>query len=56
MLYNERTISDNDRRIIQEVAAKYGANRVILFGSNLSPNSEGHDIDIGVAGGGTAQL
>ena len=43
-------ITDKDRRIIAEVAAKYGAKRVVLFGSSLSPDRESRDIDIGVEG------
>jgi uncharacterized protein len=48
--YNDSMITDADRRVIGKLAAKYGAQRVILFGSSLSPSSEGHDIDIGVEG------
>ena len=43
-------ITDADRRIIETTAAKYGAERVVLFGSSLSPDQESRDIDIGVAG------
>ena len=43
-------ITDKDRRIIAEMAAKYGAKRVVLFGSSLSPDRESRDIDIGVEG------
>jgi len=43
-------IADKDRRIIVEMAAKYGARRVVLFGSSLSPDRESRDIDIGVEG------
>lgn len=43
-------ILDRDRQIIEQAAAKYGAKRVILFGSSLDPNAEAHDIDIGVEG------
>jgi len=43
-------IADRDRRIIKEIAAKYHAKRVVLFGSSLSPDSESRDIDIGVEG------
>jgi predicted nucleotidyltransferase len=43
-------ITDKDRKIIEEIAAKYGAERVVLFGSSLSPDRESRDIDIGVEG------
>jgi predicted nucleotidyltransferase len=43
-------IADRDRRIIKEIAAKYHAKRVVLFGSSLSPDRETRDIDIGVEG------
>lgn len=43
-------IADKDRRIIEELAARHGAKRVILFGSSLSSDKEGRDIDIGVEG------
>jgi predicted nucleotidyltransferase len=43
-------IADKDKRIIAEMAAKYGAKRVVLFGSSLLPDRESRDIDIGVEG------
>jgi predicted nucleotidyltransferase len=43
-------IADKDRRIIAEMAAKYRAKLVVLFGSSLSPEGESRDIDIGVEG------
>ncbi len=43
-------IADSDRRIIEKTAAKYGARRVVLFGSSLSPDKESRDIDLGVEG------
>ena len=43
-------IAERDRRIIKEIAAKYHAKRVVLFGSSLSPDRESRDIDIGVEG------
>jgi predicted nucleotidyltransferase len=43
-------IADRDRQIIKEIAAKYHAKRVVLFGSSLSPDRESRDIDIGVEG------
>jgi predicted nucleotidyltransferase len=43
-------IGDSDRQIIEEMAAKYHAKRVVLFGSCLSSQGESRDIDIGVEG------
>lgn len=43
-------ITDKDRQIIEEAAARYGAKRVILFGSSLSEDKASRDIDIGVEG------
>ncbi len=43
-------ITNRDRQIIEETAAKYHVKRVILFGSSLSPDKESRDIDIGVEG------
>jgi len=43
-------ITAKDRQIIEEMAAKYGAKRVVLFGSSLAPDRESRDIDIGVEG------
>ncbi len=43
-------ISDRDKQIIKETAAKYSVKRVVLFGSSLFPDKEGHDIDIGIEG------
>lgn len=43
-------ISDKDRQTIERLAAKYGAKRVLLFGSSLSPDKESRDLDIGVEG------
>ncbi len=43
-------ISEKDRQISEETVAKYHVNRVILFGSSLSPDKESRDIDIGVEG------
>ncbi len=48
--YTQRMIADRDRRIIEEIAAKYHAKGVVLFGSSLSPDKESRDIDIGVEG------
>lgn len=43
-------ITDTDKRLIQQIADKYRAKRVVLFGSSLSPEKDGKDIDIGVEG------
>ena len=43
-------ISDIDKQTIQQIAIKYHAKRVILFGSSLCPDRESRDIDIGVEG------
>jgi len=43
-------ITDTDKKIIEELARKYHAKRVLLFGSSLSPSWEYRDIDIGVEG------
>ncbi len=43
-------ITDKDRQMIKEIAAKYRAKRVLLFGSSLSDDKESRDIDIGVEG------
>ena len=43
-------ITDTDKQIIQQIADKYRVKRVVLFGSSLSPEKEGQDIDIGVEG------
>jgi len=43
-------IDDTDKKIIERVARKYGAKRVVLFGSSLSPGRESRDIDIAVEG------
>jgi predicted nucleotidyltransferase len=43
-------ITDTDKKIIEELARKYHAKRVVLFGSSLSPSREYRDIDIGVEG------
>jgi predicted nucleotidyltransferase len=43
-------ITDSDKKIIEELARKYHAKRVVLFGSSLSPSREYRDIDIGVEG------
>ena len=43
-------ITDTDKNIIEKLARKYHAKRVVLFGSSLSPTQEYRDIDIGVEG------
>jgi len=43
-------ITDSDKNIIEQLARKYHAKRVMLFGSSLSPTREYRDIDIAVEG------
>ena len=43
-------ITDANKRIIEQLARKYHAKRVVLFGSSLSPHQEYRDIDIAVEG------
>jgi predicted nucleotidyltransferase len=43
-------ITDTDKKIIEQLARKYHAKRVVLFGSSLSPARECRDIDIAVEG------
>ncbi len=43
-------ITDTDKNIIEKLARKYHAKRVVLFGSSLTPTQEYRDIDIGVEG------
>jgi predicted nucleotidyltransferase len=43
-------ITDADKKIIEQLARKYHAKRVLLFGSSLSPIREYRDIDIAVEG------
>ncbi|MBV6506946.1 MAG: hypothetical protein ILNGONEN_02534 [Syntrophorhabdaceae bacterium] len=43
-------IEDKDRKIIIEMAKRFGVKRVVLFGSSLCSDRESHDIDIGVEG------
>ncbi len=50
MWYNDGMIPDSDRQIIRQTAARYRAKRVILFGSSLSQDRAGRDIDIAVEG------
>jgi predicted nucleotidyltransferase len=43
-------ISEADKEKIRDIARKYNARRVLLFGSSLSPDKESRDIDIAVEG------
>jgi uncharacterized protein len=43
-------IDDADKKLIEQIARKYRAKRVVLFGSSLSPARESRDIDIAVEG------
>ena len=43
-------ISSDDRAKIVKIAKMYRVKRVMLFGSNVSPNVEGRDIDLAVEG------
>lgn len=43
-------ITDVDKAVIVDVAKKYRAGRVLLFGSSLSDRADAHDIDLGVEG------
>jgi len=43
-------ITDTDKKIIEQLARKYHAKRVVLFGSSLSSIQEYRDIDIAVEG------
>jgi len=43
-------ITDTDKKIIEQLARKYHAKRVVLFGSSLSPTQEYRDIDLAVEG------
>jgi len=43
-------ITDTDKKIIEQLARKYHAKRVVLFGSSVAPTREYHDIDIAVEG------
>ena len=43
-------ISSEDRAKIIKIAKMYRVKRVMLFGSNASPNFEGRDIDLAVEG------
>jgi uncharacterized protein len=43
-------ITDMDKAVIVDLARKYRAEKVLLFGSSLSDRIEARDIDLGVAG------
>ena len=43
-------ITEKDKRAILDIARKYCATRVVLFGSSLSDPKESRDIDIAVDG------
>lgn len=43
-------ITEKDKKIVQSLARKYNATRVLLFGSAISDNGEYNDIDIAVEG------
>ncbi len=43
-------ISEKDRKIIQQLSAKYHVKKVLLFGSSADPSKEGRDIDLAVEG------
>ena len=43
-------ITDADKNVIEHLARKYHAKRVMLFGSSLSSTQEYRDIDIAVEG------
>jgi uncharacterized protein len=43
-------IDETDKKTIEQIARRYHAKRVVLFGSSLSPDRESRDIDIAVEG------
>lgn len=43
-------LTTSDHLKIQEVSRKYHIKKVLLFGSNLAPDKENHDIDIAIEG------
>jgi len=43
-------LSDFDREVIETLARKYGAKRVILFGSSFLAEDVANDLDLGVSG------
>ena len=43
-------LTENEKKIIIEVAKKYKVTRLLLFGSNIRANRDSNDIDLGVDG------
>ena len=43
-------ITEKDKKTIQDIARKYHASRVLLFGSALSDTAESRDIDLAIEG------
>lgn len=43
-------VSETDKQLIQSIARKYRASRVLLFGSSLHRGSAARDIDLAVEG------
>lgn len=43
-------ISKKDEKKIKKIANKYGASKIILFGSSLDENKKSADIDLAVEG------
>ena len=48
--YKGDMISEKDKSVILTLAARYGARRVILFGSSADPERDAADIDLAVEG------
>ena len=48
--YKARMISREDESVIIDLAARYRAKRVLLFGSSADPDREARDIDLAVEG------
>ena len=43
-------ISEEDKRTVLRLARKYGARRIVLFGSACDPTMKNRDIDLAVEG------
>jgi len=43
-------ITEKDKKTIQDIARKYNASRILLFGSSLSDTAESRDIDLAIEG------
>lgn len=43
-------ITEIDKQTILRIGRKYGATKILLFGSSLSDTGEAHDIDLAVEG------